>query len=43
MQLQVKLRKTAQNNVFRSKQTTTKVPPKIFRGLEVKENVRLMC
>ena len=30
------------NNVFRSKQTTNKVPPKIFRGFEVRRKVRLI-
>ena len=34
MQLQIKLQKTAQ--------TTNKVPPNIYRGLEVTEKVRLI-
>ena len=34
--------KNSRNNVFRRKQTTNKVPPNIFRRLELKQKVRLM-
>ena len=34
--------KNRKNNVFRSKQTTKKVPSNIFRGLEVRGKLRLM-
>ena len=34
--------KNSRNNAFASKQTTSKVPPNLFRGFEVKTKVRLM-
>ena len=43
MQLQVKMPQNSRNNVFRSKQTTSSVPPNIFKGFEVRAKVRLMC
>ena len=42
MQLQVKLQQKRRSNIFRSKQTTKKVPPKIFQGLKVRKKVRKM-
>ena len=42
MGLQTKMPQNNQNNVFRSKQTTNKVPPIIFRGFQVRKRVRLM-
>ena len=41
MQLQPKMPQKSRNNVFRRKQTTNKMPPKIFRVFEVaKKGVR---
>ena len=34
--------KNSRNNLFRSKQTISKVPLNIFRGLEEKKELRLM-
>ena len=42
MQLQVKMTEKGTNILFTSKQTTNKVPPNIFRALEVETKVRLM-
>ena len=42
MQLQVKMLQKSRNNVFRRKQTTKKVPSKIFRGFEIVKKVRMV-
>ena len=45
MQLEVILKKknsNSRNNVFKRKQRRNKVPPKIFRGFEVRKKTRLM-
>ena len=42
MQLQVKLQQKRRNNVFRSKETTNRVPPKIFGSLKIRKKVPLM-
>ena len=42
MQLQVKMLENSTNKLFRIKQTTSKVPSNIFRGLEDIKIVRLM-
>ena len=42
MQIQGKVPQTSRNKVFRRKETTTKAHSKIFRGLEVGKNVRLV-
>lgn len=41
MELQIRLKKKRENIVFRGKETTEKVPLKIFRGFKVKKKVRL--
>ena len=43
MESQIRLKKKKRENiVFRGKETTKKVPPKIFRGFKAKKRVRLM-
>ena len=42
MQLQVKQKKSSANNVFRSKETRNKIPPKVFRGFETGRKVQFM-
>ena len=42
MQLQVRMSQNSRENIFRSKQTTKKVPPNILRCFEVRRRVRLM-
>ena len=42
MQLQVEMSQNSKKNVFRSKQTTKKVPPNIFRCFKLTTKVRLM-
>ena len=42
MELQVKKPQTSGNKIFRTKQTTNKAASKIFRGLEVGKNVRVV-
>ena len=42
MHFQVKMEENGRKIIFIDRQTTNKVPLKIFRGLEVKEKVQLM-
>ena len=41
MELQIRLKKKRANIVFRGKETTKKVPPKIFRGFKVKKKRKI--